>query len=44
LTDFFKQELQEFLVPGLDPFGEKIIKAFMNDSSLEEFVKLTPMD
>jgi hypothetical protein len=44
LVDFFKKELKEFLVPGLDPFGAKIIEAFMNDSPLEEFVKLTPMD
>ena len=44
LIDFFKQELAEFLVPELDPFGEKIINAFLNDSPLEEYVKLTPMD
>jgi hypothetical protein len=44
LIDFFKKELKEFLVPDLDPFGEKIIKAFLNDSPLEEFTKLTPMD
>ena len=44
LIDFFKKELQEFLVPDLDPFGEKIIKAFLNDSPLEEFVKLTPIE
>jgi len=44
LIDFFKKELTEFLVPDLDPFGEKIIKAFLNDSPLEEFAKLTPMD
>ena len=44
LIDFFKKELQEFLVPDLDPFGEKIIKTFLNDGSLEDFVKLTPMD
>ena len=44
LTDFFKKELQEFLVPDLDPFGKKIIECFMNDSPLEEYIKLTPMD
>ena len=44
LTDFFKQELKEFLVPDLDPFGAKIIQAFLDDSPLSEFVKLTPMD
>ena len=44
LIDFFKKELKEFLVPDLDPFGAKIIQAFLNDEPLEEFVKLTPMD
>ena len=44
LIDFFKKELKEFLVPDLDPFGTKIIQTFLNDGSLEEFAKLTPMD
>ena len=44
LNDFFKKELKEFLVPDLDPFGRQIIEAFINDSPLEEFVKLTPME
>lgn len=44
LISFFKKELAEFLVPDLDPFGAEIIKTFLNDGSLEEFVKLTPMD
>ena len=44
LIDFFKKELKEFLVPELDSFGRKIIETFLNDSPLEEFVKLTPMD
>ena len=44
LIDFFKEELKAFLMPGLDPFGKQIIETFLNDGSLEDFVKLTPMD
>ena len=44
LTDFFKEELREFLVPELDPRGREIIECFLNDGALEDFVKLTPMD
>ena len=44
LTDFFKKEMKEFLVPELDPRGREIIETFLNDGSLEDFVRLTPMD
>lgn len=44
LTDFFKQELQQFLVPELDPLGRKIIELCMNDAPLEEYLKLSPIN
>ena len=44
LTDFFKKELQAFLVPELNPRGREIIECFLNDGSIEDFVKLTPMN
>lgn len=44
LTDFFKEELQEFLVPELDPLGRQIIELCLNDAPLEEYVKLTPIN
>jgi hypothetical protein len=44
LIDFFKKELKEFLVPELDSFGTKIIQTFLDDGTLEDFVKLTPMN
>ena len=44
LTDFFKEELQEFLVPELDPLGRQIIELCMNDAPLEEYLKLTPIN
>jgi hypothetical protein len=43
LTDFFKQKLQQFLVPDLDPLGKKIIECCMNDGTLEDYLALTPM-
>jgi hypothetical protein len=44
LTDFFKKELQQFLVPDLDPLGRQIIELCMNDAPLEEYLKLTPIN
>ncbi len=36
LVNFFKKELQQFLVDDLKPLGRRIINAYMNDASLEE--------
>jgi hypothetical protein len=44
LTDFFKKELQQFLVPELDPLGRQIIERCMNDAPLSEYLKLTPIN
>ena len=44
LTDFFKEELQKFLVPELDPLGRQIIELCLNDAPLEEYLKLTPIN
>lgn len=44
LMDFFKKEIKKFLVPDLHPLGREIIECFLNDGSLEELVKLTPME
>ena len=43
LTDFFKEELQQFLVPELDPLGRQIIELCLNDAPLSEYLKLTPI-
>lgn len=37
LSDFFKQELNQYLTDDLDPLGRKIIELAMNDASVEEF-------
>lgn len=43
LTDFFKQELKQFLTDDLNPLGKQIIEAFLNDAPLEDYLDLIPM-
>lgn len=42
LTDFFKQELKQFLTADLDDLGRKIIESYLADDSLEELNALMP--
>ena len=42
LNEFFKTELQKYLVPGLSPLGKKIIKACLSDADVEDYLKLIP--
>lgn len=44
LTNFFKEELQQFLVPELDPLGRQIIELCLNDAPVDEYVRLTPIN
>ena len=43
LTDFFKEELQQYLTDDLDPLGRQIIECCLNDGTLEDYLALTPM-
>ena len=43
LTDFFKEEIQQFLTDELDPLGRDIIRCCLNDGTLEDYLALTPM-
>lgn len=43
LTDFFKEQIQEFLTDDLDPIGRQIIELCLNDAGLEEYLAITPM-
>ena len=43
ITDFFKEELKQFLVPELNPLGREIIELCMNDAPLEAYLELTPI-
>jgi hypothetical protein len=40
LKDFFRQQLQKFLVPDLIPEGRKIIECALSEGSLEEYESL----
>ena len=43
LTDFFKEQIREFLTDELDPLGRKIIECCLNDGTLDDYLALTPM-
>lgn len=43
LNDFFKQELEKFNTPELDPLGAKIIELVLNDAKVQDYVDLLPM-
>ena len=44
LTDFIKEQVQQFMSDELDPVGRKIIDLCLNDAPLEEYLALTPMN
>jgi len=43
LREFFKEELQKFLVPDLLQTGKRIIDACLSDATTEEYNELVPM-
>lgn len=40
LINFFKEELEKFLTPDLNPLGRQIIECCMNDCTIEDYVNL----
>lgn len=44
ITDFFKEQLQQFMTDELDPLGRQIIELVMNDAPLDDYVELTPLN
>jgi hypothetical protein len=44
LTEFFKNELKQFLTPELKPLGRKIIEACLANASVEEYNEIIPMN
>ncbi|MCL2348468.1 MAG: DUF4914 family protein [Planctomycetaceae bacterium] len=42
LVEFFKQELQSFLRPNLDPVGRRIIECCFSDGSVSDYEDLMP--
>lgn len=44
LSNFFKEEVKKFLTPELDPIGKEIIELCLNDGTLEDYLKITPLN
>lgn len=43
LSEFFKEELEKFNTPMLDPLGREIIELVLNDAKVTDYVELLPM-
>ncbi|MDD7487831.1 MAG: DUF4914 family protein, partial [Clostridiales bacterium] len=43
LTDFFKDQIRQYLTDDLDPLGRQIIECCLNDGTLDDYLRLTPM-
>ena len=43
LTDFFKDQIKQYLADDLDPLGRQIIECCLNDGTLDDYLRLTPM-
>lgn len=43
LSDFFKEEIQKFNVPELNPLGKEIIEACLGDAALDDYIRIIPM-
>jgi hypothetical protein len=44
LYDFFRSELQKYLVPELSPTGRKIIEICLSGGSVTDYLEIIPMD
>lgn len=44
LTDFIKEQTEQFLTDELDPVGRRIIELCQSDAPLEEYLAITPMN
>ena len=43
LTDFFKDQIKQYLTDDLDPLGRQIIECCLHDGTLDDYLALTPM-
>ena len=43
ITDFFKEQLKQFMTDDLDPLGRQIIDLVMRDAPLDDYLALTPI-
>lgn len=44
LFDFFKNEIEKYLVPELSPLGREIIEACLNGATMDDYNNLIPMN
>ncbi len=44
LGDFFKRELEKFLVDDLNPLGRKIIECCLDDGTVDDYIKFIPIN
>ncbi len=44
LTEFFKNQLEQYLTPELNPLGKKIIEACLANATVEEYNEIIPMN
>lgn len=44
LTEFFKKELEKFLVPELNPLGRRIIEVCLANATVEDYNSIIPMN
>ena len=43
LSDFFKQEISKYNMSELSPTGQEIVKIFLNNATLEDYIDVIPM-
>jgi len=43
LNDFFRQEISKYKISEFSPLGEKIVRSFLNDATLEDYIDIIPM-
>ena len=43
LTDFIKEQVQQFMTEDLDPVGKQILELVLRDAPLEDYLAITPM-
>jgi len=43
LLAFFRSEIGKYSIDELDPLGRKIVEAFLNNASLQDYISLLPM-
>ena len=44
LKEFFRRELTGFLTPDLIPLGRRIINAFLEGCTVEDYARILPME